>query len=54
MAEKWGWFGVMHRLCNQDLSQLNKIAGMNLLECLTWLTYETELNATNKVKLNGQ
>ena len=23
-AEKWGWFGVMHRLCNQDISKLEK------------------------------
>ena len=49
-AEKWGWFGVMHRLCNQDISKLESITKINLFECLTWLTYETDLDSQNKVK----
>jgi hypothetical protein len=53
-AEKWGWFGVMHRLCNQDISKLESITNLGLLECLTWLSYETDLNSQNKVKLNGK
>ena len=53
-AEKWGWFGVMHRLCNQDISKLESITNLSLLECLTWLSYETDLNSQNKVKLNGK
>ena len=53
-AEKWGWFGVMHRLCNQDISKLESITKINLLECLTWLTYETDLNENNKVNLNDK
>ena len=23
-ASKWGWFGVMHRLCGEDISKLEK------------------------------
>ena len=49
-AEKWGWFGVMHRLCNQDISNLESVTKLNLLECLTWLSYETDLNLSNTVK----
>jgi hypothetical protein len=49
-GEKWGWFGVLHRLCNQDISKLDAITKLNLLECLTWLCYETDLNLQNKVK----
>jgi hypothetical protein len=52
LAEKWGWFGVMHRLCNQDISKLESITNLKLLECLTWLSYETDLNEQQKVKLN--
>ena len=52
LAEKWGWFGVMHRLCGQDISKLESITSLKLLECLTWLSYETDLNLSNKVKLN--
>ena len=52
-AEKWGLFGVMHRLCNQDISKLESITNLGLLECLTWLSYETDLNSQNKVKLDG-
>jgi len=51
-AEKWGWFGVLHRLCNQDISKLEAITKLNLLECLTWLCYETDLNLQNTVKRN--
>ena len=52
-ASKWGWFGVMHRLCREDISKLESITKLNLLECLTWLSYETDLNESNKVKRNG-
>jgi hypothetical protein len=52
-AEKWGWFGVMYRLCNADISKLEQITKLNLLDAFTWLSYETDLNTQNKVKLNG-
>ena len=52
-ASKWGWFGVMHRLCGEDISKLENITKLSLLECLTWLSYETDLSTQNKVKRNG-
>jgi hypothetical protein len=52
-ADKWGWFGVMHRLTGSDISKLDAITRLPLLECLTWLSYETDLNLQNKVKLNS-
>jgi len=52
-ATKWNWFGVMHRLCNEQIVNLEAITKLNLLECLTWLSYETDLNSQNKVKRNG-
>ena len=42
----------MYRLTNADISKLETITRLNLLECLTWLTYETDLNSQNKVN-NG-
>lgn len=51
-AERWGWFGVMHRLAKEDISKLESITNLNLLECLTWLSYEIDLNSQNKVKQN--
>ncbi len=51
-AEKWSWFGVMYRLTNADISKLETITKLNLLEALTWLSYETDLNEQNNVKLN--
>ena len=53
MANKWGWFGVMHRLCNEKIVNLERITKLSLLECLTWLSYETDLSSQNKVKRNG-
>ena len=52
-ADKWSWFGVMYRLTNADISKLDAITRLPLLECLTWLSYETDLNLQNKVKLNS-
>ena len=49
-AEKWSWFGVMYRLTNADISKLDAITKLNLLEALTWLSYETDLESQNKVK----
>ena len=36
----------MYRLCNGDISKLETIA-------FTWLSYETDLESTTKVKING-
>ena len=43
----------MYRLCNQDISKLETIIKLNLLECLTWLSYETDLSESKSVKRNG-
>ena len=40
----------MYRLCNGEIINLEKITELNLLECFTWLSYETDLNIQNKVK----
>jgi|TARA_R100000655_G_scaffold83190_1_gene122779 hypothetical protein len=42
----------MYRLTNADISKLETITKLNLLEALTWLSYETDLNEQNNVKLN--
>ena len=42
----------MYRLANADISKLETITKLNLLECLTWLSYETDLESQNKVN-NG-
>ena len=39
----------MYRLTNADISKLDTITKLNLLEALTWLSYETDLNSQNKV-----
>jgi|TARA_R110002020_G_scaffold101179_1_gene238613 hypothetical protein len=44
----------MYRLCNAEIVNLERITKLNLLEALTWLSYETDLNLQNKVKRNGQ
>ena len=53
-AEKWGWFGVMYRLTNGTIVNLEKITNLTLYECLTWLTYETDLNEQQKVKYDSK
>ena len=42
-AKKWNWFGVMYRLTNGNIINLEKVTKINLFECLTWLSYETDL-----------
>ena len=53
-ADKWGWFGVMYRLTDGKITNLGKVAKLELLECLTWLSYETDLQEQNNLQLNGQ
>tara|TARA_Y100001963_G_scaffold110767_1_gene153201 strand:- start:274 stop:411 length:138 start_codon:yes stop_codon:yes gene_type:complete len=43
----------MYRLTNADISKLGAITDLNLFECLTWLSYETDLEETKQVKING-
>ncbi len=40
----------MYRLTNGNIVNLKQITELNLLEALTWLTYETDLESQNKVK----
>ena len=39
----------MYRLTNADISKLERITELQLLECLTWLSYETDLNLSKTV-----
>jgi len=43
----------MYRLTSGDFSKLQAITERPLLEALTWLCYELDLNETQKVKING-
>ncbi len=52
-GKKWGWFGIMYRLCKGDIVNLNKITDLLLYECLTWLSYETDLNELQNVKIQN-
>ena len=51
-VDRWSWFGVMYRLCNGEIINLEKITELNLLECFTWLSYETDLNLNKQVNLD--
>jgi|TARA_Y100000310_G_C20625202_1_gene785455 hypothetical protein len=42
----------MYNLTNGDFSKLEIITRKPLLEALTWLCYELDLNETQKVKRN--
>ena len=53
-AEKWNWFGVMYRLANGKIVDLEKVTKLNLLECFTWLSYETDLNLTKSAQRDDQ
>tara|TARA_R110002020_G_scaffold21591_2_gene73479 strand:+ start:829 stop:966 length:138 start_codon:yes stop_codon:yes gene_type:complete len=42
----------MYNLCSGDFSKLEFITERPLLEALTWLSYEIDLNETKKVQIN--
>ena len=44
----------MYRLTNGNIVDLKTITELNLLEALTWLTYETDLESQNKVKYGNK
>ena len=39
----------MYRLTNGEIVNLERITNLSLLEALTWLSYETDLNLSNTV-----
>ena len=51
-SDNWSWFGTMYRLANNDITKLEQITKTSLYECLTWLTYETELQEQQNFKQN--
>jgi hypothetical protein len=53
-AERWGYFGLMYRLTNGEIVNLEQVSKLNLLEAFTWLSYETDLNLSNKVQINDR
>ena len=52
-AKKWGYFGLLYRLCNGEISKLETITRLNVLEAFTWLSYETDLESMKRVNING-
>ncbi len=44
----------MYRLTNGEIINLERITNLSLLECLTWLCYETDLNSQNKLQNGSQ
>jgi hypothetical protein len=44
----------MYRLTNGEIVNLERITKLPLLECLTWLTYETDLLESKNTKLNDK
>ena len=44
----------MYRLTNADISKLEQITKLNLLQALTWLSYETDLESQNKIKYDSK
>tara|TARA_R110002050_G_scaffold132860_1_gene255080 strand:- start:469 stop:714 length:246 start_codon:yes stop_codon:yes gene_type:complete len=49
-AKKWSWFGIMYRLTNGEIVNLERITKLSLYECLTWLSYEVDLNEIKTVQ----
>ncbi len=52
-SKKWGWFGIMYNLTKGEIVNLNNITNLSLYVCLTWLTYEADLNELKSVN-NGK
>ena len=42
----------MYRLTNGEIVHLETVSKLSLLECLTWLSYETDLNLSKTVNRN--
>jgi len=43
----------MYRLSGGDISKLETITKINVLEAFTWLSYETDLESMKRVNING-
>ena len=44
----------MYRLTNGEIVNLERISNLSLLECLTWLSYETDLNLSKQAQINDR
>ncbi|QDP59962.1 MAG: hypothetical protein Tp178DCM178821_29 [Prokaryotic dsDNA virus sp.] len=44
----------MYRLTNGNIVHLDAVSKLSLLECLTWLSYETDLEERHSVQLESK
>jgi len=40
--KKWGWYNSLYALARGDVQQFENVGKLGLLQCLQWLTYESD------------
>ena len=51
-AKQWGWYTSIYAIANGDLTRFNTVTRLNILQCLTYLTFEKQKNEIEQQELN--
>ena len=51
MAKKWGWYQIIHRLADGDITKMEAVETIYIDVALTFLSYEKDLELQEKVKI---
>lgn len=51
VAKKWGWYQIIHRLADGDITKMEAVETIYIDVALTFLSYEKDLELQEKVKI---
>tara|TARA_R100001463_G_scaffold92486_1_gene147227 strand:- start:380 stop:619 length:240 start_codon:yes stop_codon:yes gene_type:complete len=50
-AKQWGWYNSIYAIANGDLTKFDTVTKLNILQCLTYLTFEKQKNEIEQQEL---
>ena len=51
-AKQWGWYTSIYAIADGDLTRFDSVTRLNVLQCLTYLTFEKQKNEIEQQELN--
>ena len=53
VGNKWGWYGVIYNLADQNLLKMDAVTLIYIEEELTFLAYEKDVGMSDKINIDA-
>lgn len=51
-SKQWGWYTSIYAIADGDLTKFDTVTKLNILQCLTYLTFEKQKNEIEQQEIN--